>query len=117
LGIGILLLLIGLINYINIHLVVMIHRRKEFGLKKVFGAGSGSIFVQLCVENLVCISTSASRLLFLFCFQYFITMGMIVVSLFFVRQLNFMSQKDINDNQAGNENPADVIKGYVKNKL
>jgi ABC-type antimicrobial peptide transport system permease subunit len=165
-GIGILLLLIGLINYINIHSVVMIRRSKEFGLKKVFGAGSGRIFVQICVENLllifvslalafwlvaslnsfvenvfgvrqypnlrfdVCLTLAILVLLpvlasfspwlryryfsplrslrtvttgrrslfsrkFFLCFQYFMTIGMIVVSLFFVRQLNFMLDKDL----------------------
>jgi ABC-type antimicrobial peptide transport system permease subunit len=161
LGTGLLLLLIGLINYINIHSVVMIRRGKEFGMKKIFGAGSGRIFVQLYVENLlltvvslaiafwlvailspfvenvfgirqylnlrfdICLAliltvlfpavvsiapalryryfsplrslrsvNAGNRSLFsrkfFLCFQYFMTMGLIVVSLFFVRQLNFM---------------------------
>ncbi|MDR0725841.1 MAG: ABC transporter permease [Prevotellaceae bacterium] len=165
-GIGILLLLIGLVNYINIHSVVMLRRNREFGMKKVFGAGSGRIFVQLFVENLlltvvasvlafwlvtilspfventfdirqypnlrfdICLAITLIVLLpavvslapclryryfsplrslrsinagnkslfsrkFFLGFQYFITMGLIVVSLFFVRQLNFMLDKDL----------------------
>jgi ABC-type antimicrobial peptide transport system permease subunit len=160
-GIGILLLLIGLVNYINIHSTVMMRRGREFGLKKVFGAEGYKIFAQLFVENLLLILVSLgigfwlatalgtfvenafdirqysnfrfdiclalvltvtlpvavsvapylryqyfsplrslrtvnasskslfSRKFFL-CFQYFITTGLIVVSLFFIKQLNFM---------------------------
>jgi ABC-type antimicrobial peptide transport system permease subunit len=166
LGVGILLLMIGLLNYINIHAVVIFRRNKEFGVKKIFGASSGRIFTQLFVENLLLTVVSLvlafwfagilspfiektfgirqylnlrfdiilvfvliillpaavsfapwlrylyfsplrslrsvnagnkslfSRKFFL-CFQYFITMGLIVVSLFFVRQLNFMLDKDL----------------------
>jgi ABC-type antimicrobial peptide transport system permease subunit len=165
-GIGILLLLTGLINYINIHAVVMLRRGKEFRVKKIFGAGSGRIFAQLFIENLlltvgslfiafwlaavlspfventfgirqypnlrfdICLALTLTVLLptavsfapwlryryfsplrslhlvnasnkslstrkFFLCFQYFITMGLIVVSIFFVKQLNFMLDKDL----------------------
>ncbi|MDR2026507.1 MAG: ABC transporter permease [Prevotellaceae bacterium] len=50
---GVLLLLTGLANYINIYSVMMIRRNREFGMKKVFGAGGGVIFVQLTVENML----------------------------------------------------------------
>jgi ABC-type antimicrobial peptide transport system permease subunit len=166
-SIGVLLLIIGLTNYINIQSVVMTRRNKELGMKKVFGAAGSRIFMQLLVENLLLIvvaliiafwfaaalhpfmentfdvrqypnlifdiylaltlvvalpvAVSVSPYLryryfspvrslrsvnsggnkslfsrkFFLCFQYFITMGLIVVSFFFVKQLNFMLDKDL----------------------
>jgi ABC-type antimicrobial peptide transport system permease subunit len=165
-SIGVLLLLIGLVNYINIHYVVMIRRNKELSMKKIFGAGGLRIFIQLSFENLLLIAVSLvvafwlatvlhpfventfgvrqypnlqfdvllvlalvlilpvavsiapylryrystpirslrsvnsgnksmfSRNFFIV-FQYFMTMGLISVSLFFVKQLNFMMNKDL----------------------
>jgi ABC-type antimicrobial peptide transport system permease subunit len=164
--VGGLLLLIGIINYINIYTVVILRRNREFGMKKVFGAEGYKIFSQLFSENLILIAFSLtiafgisdlsgpfvtrffeieqvfniefnfllaifllltlplitsilpfiryqyaspikslnavgiggkslfSRKFFL-CFQYFITLVMIVVSLFFVNQLNFMLDQDL----------------------
>jgi ABC-type antimicrobial peptide transport system permease subunit len=57
-SIGILLLLTGLVNYINIHSVVMTRRNREFGMKKVFGAEGYHIFAQLLIENLTVIILS-----------------------------------------------------------
>jgi hypothetical protein len=165
-SIGVLLLLIGLANYVNIHSVVMTRRNRELGMKKVFGAEGFKIFTQLLLENIILIVLSLviafwfagslspfmenyigvlqypnlrfdlwlgttlavvipvavsivpylryryfspvrslqsvgagnkslfSRKFFL-CFQYFMTTGLIVVSLFFVKQLNFMLDKDL----------------------
>jgi ABC-type antimicrobial peptide transport system permease subunit len=164
--VGVLLLLIGLINYINIYTVVILRRNKEFGMKKVFGAEGYKIFFQLHSENLILtffslilafglaeffspfvtwffeleqiLNTEFDFLLaivlllalpvitsilpfiryhyaspirslnavgiggkslfsrkFFLCLQYFITFVMIVVSLFFVKQLNFMLDKDL----------------------
>ena len=54
LGIIIILLLgVGLFNYTNIHTVLTLKRGREFGIKKVFGAGKGPVFVQLWTENLL----------------------------------------------------------------
>jgi hypothetical protein len=164
-GIGILLLLTGLVNYLNIHSVVMTRRNRELGMKKVFGAEGYRVFIQLLLENLMLILFSLilafllagelspflenslgvmqypnlqfdlrlslafvvtlpvlvsiapfiryryfspvrslqsvnagnrslfSRKFFL-CFQYCLTVGLITVSLFFVKQLNFMLDKD-----------------------
>ncbi|MDR1170025.1 MAG: ABC transporter permease, partial [Prevotellaceae bacterium] len=165
-GIGILLLLTGLVNYINIHSTVMTRRNRELGMKKVFGAEGYRIFIQLLIENLTVIGLSliiAFRLAaafspfmenrigvmqypnlrfdlwlslafvaalpilvsivpflryryfspirslqsvnagnrslfsrkFFLCFQYCLTVGLITVSLFFVKQLNFMLDKDL----------------------
>jgi ABC-type antimicrobial peptide transport system permease subunit len=164
--VGGLLLLTGIINYMNIHAVIMRRRNKEFGMKKVFGAGGLQIFTQLLCENLIVtvlsviialwfsellspiitnsmhIEQSPNRMFdialstvlitvfslttsitpyiryrytqpvkslraigagnkslfsgrFFLCFQYLITMVMIVVSLFFVKQLNFMIDYDL----------------------
>ena len=51
-AVGFLILLVGLINYINIYTVVVLCRGRELGVKKVFGAGGRFIFLQLLVENL-----------------------------------------------------------------
>ena len=160
-----LILLVGVVNYINIYTVVILRRGRELGIKKVFGASGHNIFIQLMIENLfvtglalilaffivnlayplivnvvqldqisnICFdillsfalllslplivtlypffryhyftvanslrafgnirSTGRLRRIFLI-FQYFITMSMIVVSLFFVKQLHFMLHAD-----------------------
>lgn len=46
-----LLLLVGVLNYMNLYTVVMLKRAREFGIKKVYGASSRQIFVQLYLEN------------------------------------------------------------------
>ena len=52
-AVGILILLTGIINYINICTVVVLRRGRELGVKKVFGADRGTIFIQLLIENLM----------------------------------------------------------------
>lgn len=165
-AVGALLLLIGIVNYINIHTVVVLRRNKEYGMKKVFGAESGKVFFQLFLENLYLMLLSlifsfvfadmlnpaiekifgieqfpdgrfdgllsvllavllpavttiapflrynysppvvslrvvntGGKLLFMrqffLAFQYFITLTMITVSLFFVKQLHFMLHHDL----------------------
>ena len=49
----IILLLTGLLNFINLYLVFMQKRTREYCLKKVFGASPKSIFLQIYVENLL----------------------------------------------------------------
>jgi ABC-type antimicrobial peptide transport system permease subunit len=164
--VGVLLLLIGTINYINIYTVVIVRRNKEFGMKKVFGAEGYKVFFQLLLENMLLVAlslvlalglaelvspaienildfeqfpnagfTCLLSLLLLFLlplitsitpfiryhyaspvqslqsvrmndkslfsrqffltFQYFITMTMITISLFFVKQLHFMLHQDL----------------------
>lgn len=50
--VAILLLIIGLFNFINIYTVVTLKRAREFGVKKVYGAAKRQIFIQIYVENL-----------------------------------------------------------------
>lgn len=47
-----LILIIGLFNFINIYTVLVMKRAREFGMKKVFGAGSRQVALQLFAENL-----------------------------------------------------------------
>ncbi|MDL2208990.1 ABC transporter permease [Parabacteroides sp. OttesenSCG-928-O15] len=49
--VGVLILLIGVINFINIYTVVVMRRGREFGMKKVFGAEGFWMFFQLFIEN------------------------------------------------------------------
>lgn len=49
--VGVLILLIGIANFINIYLAVVMRRGREFGMKKVFGASGENIFSQLFLEN------------------------------------------------------------------
>ena len=52
-GVGFLILLTGIINFINIFTVVVLRRGRELGVKKVFGAGNHIIFSQLMVESML----------------------------------------------------------------
>ncbi|MDL2255833.1 ABC transporter permease [Parabacteroides sp. OttesenSCG-928-K15] len=49
--VGFLILLIGVVNFINIYTVVVMRRGREFGMKKVFGAEGFWVFFQLFIEN------------------------------------------------------------------
>lgn len=51
--VALLVLLVGLFNFINIYTVVMLKRAREFGMKKVFGSHPMQIIRQLLAENLV----------------------------------------------------------------
>lgn len=47
------LLIIGLFNFINIYTVMMLKRAREFGVKKVYGAGAKDVFAQIFTENFI----------------------------------------------------------------
>lgn len=51
--VAILLLVIGVFNFIHISSVVIIKRGRELGMKKVFGARPMQLFIQLYAENWV----------------------------------------------------------------
>lgn len=53
-----LVLLAGVINFINIYLVVMLQRGKEYGLKKVFGARGKELFFHIWAENTLLVSAA-----------------------------------------------------------
>ena len=48
---GLLILLAGIINYMNIYTVVVLRRGRELSIKRVFGAGGHHIFSQILTEN------------------------------------------------------------------
>lgn len=50
-GVCLLLLLTGVLNFVNLYLVVLLHRGKEYGLKKVFGASGKALFASIWMEN------------------------------------------------------------------
>lgn len=50
--VGILILLVGMFNFISIYTIIILKRGREFGLKKIFGNNPSRLFVQLYVENL-----------------------------------------------------------------
>ncbi len=163
------ILLVGVFNFINIYIVVTMRRTREFGVRKVFGAGLRHIFNQIFIENLLMVIIAlffawlfieifdvvlikrlnfavqsnsrfdlllsllialllpvitslypflryacsapitslrsvnvggvslVSRRLFLF-LQYTITFGLLVVSLFFMKQLRYMLNTDLGYN-------------------
>ncbi|MGL5682213.1 MAG: ABC transporter permease [Marinifilaceae bacterium] len=49
----VLLLLIGVLNYIGLHSVISLKRGKEFGIKKVYGENRLQFVAQLFLENLL----------------------------------------------------------------
>lgn len=57
-GVCLLVLLTGIINFINIYLVAMLRRGKEYGLKKVFGARGKELFLNIWVENTLLVSAA-----------------------------------------------------------
>ena len=54
-GVCLLLFLTGLLNFVNLYLVAMLRRGKEYGLKKVYGANGRTLFLQIWLENLLLI--------------------------------------------------------------
>jgi ABC-type antimicrobial peptide transport system permease subunit len=52
------LLIVGLFNFVNIYTVMMLRRAREFGVKKVYGAGKWKIFSQIWVENFFTATTA-----------------------------------------------------------
>lgn len=54
-GVALLLLLVGVLNFVNIYMVLMMTRSKEYGIKKVFGLQGFPLFVQIWLENLLLI--------------------------------------------------------------
>ena len=50
-GVCLLLLLTGILNFINLYLVALLRRGKEYGLKKVFGVCGKTLFANIWIEN------------------------------------------------------------------
>ena len=50
-GVAALLLLVGMLNFVNLYMVLMMKRSKEYGIKKVFGLHRLPLFAQIYTEN------------------------------------------------------------------
>ena len=59
-GVCLLLFLTGLLNFVNLYLVAMLRRGKEYGLKKVYGANKGHLFIQIWMENFLLTASALS---------------------------------------------------------
>ena len=57
-GVCLLLLLTGVLNFVNLYLIAMLRRGKEYGLKKVYGTSKRNLFLQIWSENFL-LATSA----------------------------------------------------------
>lgn len=57
-GLCLLILLTGILNFVNIYLVAMLRRGKEYGVKKVFGARGKELFIQIWTESTLLISAA-----------------------------------------------------------
>lgn len=55
-GVCLLVLLTGVINFINLYLVLMMKRSREYAIKKIFGIQGRSLFLQLWIENMILIT-------------------------------------------------------------
>lgn len=52
-GICLLILLAGVMNFINLYLVLMVKRGKVYSLRKVFGADRKALFKQIFIETFI----------------------------------------------------------------
>ena len=57
-GVIILLLAVGILNFINLYMVMLMKRSHEYGIKKVLGLGRSSLFVEIWLENFVLVFAS-----------------------------------------------------------
>ena len=48
-----LMLFVGALNFVNLYMVYMMKRNKEYGIKKVFGLQKWPLFVQIWTENMI----------------------------------------------------------------
>lgn len=57
-GICLLILFAGIINFINLYLVLMVKRSRVYGLRKVFGASNKVLFIQIFTENFLLVAAA-----------------------------------------------------------
>lgn len=57
-GVCLLLFVTGLLNFVNIYLITLLKRGKEYGLKRVFGASGRNVFLQIWTENFLLMALS-----------------------------------------------------------
>ena len=73
--VALLILLVSLFNYANVYRVVLQKRSREIGVKRVFGAGDGTMLFQFFMEN-IWVTTAAMALgwgLIVLCADFFRT--------------------------------------------
>ena len=51
--VALLLLFVGIMNFINLYMVYMMKRQKEYGIKKVYGLQKWPLFIQIWSENVL----------------------------------------------------------------
>ena len=52
-GVDILILLVGIFNFVNLYMVLIRRRRREWGIRKVFGQKPSGLFCQVWSENML----------------------------------------------------------------
>lgn len=57
-GVCLLLFVTCLLNFVNIYLITLLKRGKEYGLKRVFGASGRNVFLQIWTENFLLMALS-----------------------------------------------------------
>ena len=57
-GVVLLLLAVGILNFVNLYMVMLMKRSREYGIKKVLGLGRSSLFVEIWLENFVLVFAS-----------------------------------------------------------
>ena len=57
-GVIILLLAVGILNFINLYMVMLVKRWREYGVKKVLGLKRSSLFVEIWLENFALVFAS-----------------------------------------------------------
>lgn len=57
-AVAVLLLVVGLLNFVNLYMVFMMKRSRTYGIKKVFGLNRTSLFVEIWLENFLLVSMS-----------------------------------------------------------
>ena len=57
-GVAVLLLLVGIFNFVNLYMVYLMNRSKTFGVKKVFGLHNLPLYIELVIENILLVGVS-----------------------------------------------------------
>ena len=92
--IGIFIILMACINFINLSTAQAVGRSKEIGIRKVLGSGRRQLFGQIIGETafIVCVALFAAVLIALFCLPYIKNIALIHENIsLFTRQGSFIS--------------------------
>lgn len=58
LGVCLLLLVVGIVNFVNLYVVQMMRRSRELGVKRIFGISGRQLFTQLWMENALLVTAA-----------------------------------------------------------